>query len=1045
MPDHTTPTSGPVESRECAAHPADPALSAGDGFSVFEWNLATDGLVGSPTFSTLLAEATGSVPSTGQSLLALLQPADRDRLLALNRSLAPARPSYRAQWWLARPGREATLVELRGWAVFNAAGQPLRLIGTIDRVESTPRLAAALPDGESLYRAIGESIDYGVWMCAPDGRNLYASDSFLAMVGITQEQCSDFGWGSVLHPDDADRTIAAWKECVRTGSTWDIEHRFRGVDGEWHDILARGVPVHNRQGEVVCWAGINLDISRLKRTEKALREVEEFNSAILDSVSAQVAVLDRTGTIIAVNRPWREFALDNSSTPGSPPPHTDVGTNYLDVCQRATGSSAEGAATVRVGVQEVLDGTAEKFSLEYPCHAPDRRRWFLLTATAFGGSHGGAVVSHTDITEPMLLSEDLQRAHERLALAQQCAGAGVWDWTVGTGVLEWSEELYRLFGLEAARTRPSFEAWRSVVHPDDRVVAEGRITDAMQRGETLDSIYRVVLPSGEVRWIQALGKTTYDTNGQAVRMSGICLDVTQRKRAEEELFATNQRLQSLMKALPVGVSFSADASCRHLTGNPALLAQFEMVAEDELSASAADPRAAGRRVRYLREGREVDPAELPLQRAATEGQPIEPAEFEVTLPSGRRWYAEISGAPIRDAQGTVMGGVAVVVDVTQRRKAEEALRDADRRKDEFLAMLAHELRNPLTPIRNAVYIMGKVALPDARLKWAQEVVEEQVTQLARLVDDLLDVSRIVRGKIRLQRERVQLEPLLQRAATAVRPTVEARRQLLAVRLPEQPTWVHADPVRLIQVVVNLLDNAAKFTPEGGHIELAARRSGTEVVIDVRDDGCGIAPDLLPHVFDLFQQGDVELDRTTGGLGIGLTLVHRLVALHGGRVDVVSPGPGQGATFTARLPASTPPAATPEAIHAHEAPDVGRRARVLVVDDDKAVVDSTRIWLEMAGFDVRSARSGLEALQEAADFRPQAVLLDIGLAGMDGYETARRLRALPEGKDFLLVAVTGYGHDEAVTRARASGFDRHVVKPFDPRALLTLLTSRLPNP
>jgi PAS domain S-box-containing protein len=610
-----------------------------------------------------------------------------------------------------------------------------------------------------------------------------------------------------------------------------------------------------------------------------------------------------------------------------------------------------------------------------------------------------------------------------------------------SGELVWSDELYRLFGLDPSQARASFEAWRRIVHPEDLEAAEQRIRDAVQNQSPLESEYRIVLPTGGLRWIYALGKTTRDGAGRPVRMSGICLDITGRKQAEQQVIATTQRLQALMEALPVGVSFSEDRSCQRIMGNATLLAQFEATSEDNVSASAPEPQAAGRRVRYLLEGRELSDAELPLQRAAAEGRVVPPTELEIHLPSGRHWFAEVSGAPLRDEKGRVVAGLAVVVDVTARRQAEDALRDAARRKDEFLAMLAHELRNPLTPLRTAAEIMGRLDLAEPRLRWVQRIIGEQVTHLSRLVDDLLDVSRIVRGKIRLAREPLELAPLVRRFVAAVEPSLAAKARTLSLHLPEQPVWLDADPVRLTQIMINLLDNADKFTAEGGHIELAARLGGDEVAISVRDDGCGIPPELLPAVFDLFQQGEVGLDRGSGGLGIGLTLVQRLAALHGGRVVAQSDGAGRGATFTVWLPVTVPPArvvaASPPARAAAASP-----TRILVVDDDAAVADSTALWLEMEGYEVRVARSGPEALEQAPSFDPRIVILDIGLAGMDGYETATRLRGLASGSDLYLVAVTGYGHEEAVARAKAAGFDRHLTKPFDPKALLALLAEAM---
>jgi signal transduction histidine kinase/ActR/RegA family two-component response regulator len=549
-----------------------------------------------------------------------------------------------------------------------------------------------------------------------------------------------------------------------------------------------------------------------------------------------------------------------------------------------------------------------------------------------------------------------------------------------------------------------------------------------------------VLPKGDLRWIAAIGKSTSDDTGRPVRMSGICLDITDRKRAEQQVIATTQRLQALMETLPVGVSFSEDRSCQRISGNATLLAQFDMTPEDNVSASAPEPQAAGHRVRYLHEGRELSDAELPLQRAAAEGRSVPPMELEIHLPSGRRWFAEASGAPLRDEQGRVVAGLAVVVDVTARRQAEESLREANRRKDEFLAMLAHELRNPLTPIRNAVHIMGLLDLHHPRLRWVQETIDLQLRHLTRLVDDLMDVSRFMRGKITLSNEVLDAASVMDNAVATLLPVIEGRGQQLTVRLPLERIWLNADRIRLTQVLTNLLDNASKFSADGGHIALAAEAAGNEVAIRVHDDGRGIAPALLPHVFDLFRQGDTSLDRPTGGLGIGLTLAQQLVRLQGGRIEAASAGVGQGSTFTVRLPIAAP-ATTAAPEPAHASLRAATPVRVLVVDDDAGVADSTRVWLEMTGYDPRIARSGPDALELVATFRPQVVLLDIGLAGLDGYQTAQRLRGLPGGDEVLLIAVTGYGDDEAVARFHAAGFDHHLVKPFDPKALLRLLSRR----
>jgi PAS domain S-box-containing protein len=500
------------------------------------------------------------------------------------------------------------------------------------------RMQESLQSAQWLYRAIGESIDYGVWVCDAQGRNLYASDSFLKLVGMTQEQCSGFGWGDVLHPDDAERTIEAWRECVATGGDWDIEHRFRGTDGQYHVVLARGKPVRDRDGRIICWAGINLDIAGLKH-------------------------------------------------------------------------------------------------------------------------------------------------------------------------------------------------------------------------------------------------------------------------------------------------------------------------------------------------------------------------------------------------------------------AEEELREMDRRKDEFLATLAHELRNPLAPIRNAAHVIRLKAMNDPQLQRAQEIIDRQVDHLRRLVDDLLDISRITHGKIELRQERLPINTAVEYAIEVVRPLIEARRHELSFEPLAEDAWVVGDSARISQSVANVLTNAAKFTEPGGRISVTVSRNDAGVAVRVADNGIGIPQSLLPRLFDVFTQGDRSLDRSQGGLGLGLALVKKLVEMHGGRVSAESQGPGQGSAFSLELPlaAAQEPAAAPSARGARAA---GPR-RVLVVDDNRDAAESTAELLRRDLHEVRTAYSGAAALGVARVFRPQVIFLDIGLPCIDGYEIARRLRSFPETAGARIVALTGYGQLRDIERSREAGFDEHVVKPADPATLLELAAAARP--
>jgi signal transduction histidine kinase/DNA-binding response OmpR family regulator len=377
-------------------------------------------------------------------------------------------------------------------------------------------------------------------------------------------------------------------------------------------------------------------------------------------------------------------------------------------------------------------------------------------------------------------------------------------------------------------------------------------------------------------------------------------------------------------------------------------------------------------------------------------------------------------------------------EIQERRHAEARLEEANKRKDEFLAMLSHELRNPLAPIGNAVEIIRRLAGSDPRLLWATDVTDRQVRQLTRLVDELLDVARIGQGKIVLQTQPLELATVVTQCLEMQRPALTVRRQTLTQSMPAQPVWIQGDPARLQQIINNLLNNANKYTPDGGSVHVTVAMEGGQAMLSVRDNGMGIEAELLPRVFELFEQGKRSLDRSQGGLGVGLTLVHRLVKLHEGRVEALSAGIGRGAEFRIHLPclpihtvAAPPPLAGTSA-------NVPLARRVLLVEDNIDVAETTAAMLQLAGHTVHCAADGVQALAEAQSFNPEVVLLDIGLPQLDGYQVARRLRQMPATRHARLVALTGYGLPADRQRGRDAGFDHHLLKPVDPAALATLI-------
>ena len=449
-----------------------------------------------------------------------------------------------------------------------------------------------------------------------------------------------------------------------------------------------------------------------------------------------------------------------------------------------------------------------------------------------------------------------------------------------------------------------------------------------------------------------------------------------------------------------------------------------------------------------------------LQRVVREGLPLEGETVCYPLRNGERTlgalalssYSSTPSLLPRDlvTLQELVSRAAIALDnarlysslqreIVRSREAEEELQDANRRKDEFLAMLSHELRNPLAPIRNAVEVIRRLAPPDPKLTMARDVVDRQVTLLARLVEELLDVSRISQGKIALKKEPVDIARIIAHSVETSRPLIDARAQALSVSVPAAPVWLSADFARLSQVVSNLLNNASKYTGEGGRIELTASAEAGEARIVVRDNGAGIEPQLLHKVFDLFVQGERALDRGQGGLGIGLTLVKRLVELHNGRVDAASDGPGRGAIFTVTLPciAAVEPQRQDQQYPVPKSSEVYGR-RVLVVDDNVDAAESTAAFLRLEGHEVKAVHDGLQALASLKVFDPHVVVLDIGLPGLDGYAVARQLRSRGDTSHVLLIALTGYGQKEDRSKAAEAGFDYHFVKPADPRDIQTAI-------
>ena len=576
---------------------------------------------------------------------------------------------------------------------------------------------------------------------------------------------------------------------------------------------------------------------------------------------------------------------------------------------------------------------------------------------------------------------------------------------------------------------------------EDRAKVEAALQE-FQLGTLDDRVeYRVLGDDKIERWIESRWSIERDADGGPLKSFATNLDITEQKQGEEALLLSEARFRVLFDRGPIAM-YSCDAR-----GGSR---EFNHVAMDlwGLDSKGGNPagQSAGSFKTFFADGTPMPYTQTPMTKVLR-GVIAEVRDMEIVIerPDGSRINVIANIVPLKNERGEITGAINCFYDITERSRLErhaqqqaETLADLHRRKDEFLAMLSHELRNPLAPISNAVHLLRLQKHEGPIQAQARGIIERQVGQLTRLIDDLMEVSRISTGRIHLQEERLAFNGIVENALETVRPLIEKHHHSLDLALSPFTLWLYADASRLEQVVVNLLTNAAKYTEPGGSISVSIQQEGNDAVLRVRDSGVGIAPELLPHVFELFTQAERSLARSEGGLGIGLCLVKRLVEMHRGTVEAYSTL-GEGSEFVVRLPVmATPPPSSASSIETVK--PAGGCLRVLLVEDNVDAAETMALVLGAFGHDVRTAHDGLSGLKVAIEYQPHIVLLDIGLPGMDGFEVAKQLRLQPTLKNIVLVAMTGYGEVAARQRSRDAGFDHHLVKPADFGKLQEILSS-----
>jgi len=940
----------------------------------------------------------------------------------------------------ARRDGSVLQVESRMVLCTDRAGHPIVLEANRDVTADRAAQEQIRRTSQWMARILASSIE-GIYGMAPDGSCSFINPAGAAMLGYAPQELVGRQLHDLIHhrhpdgrayPPETCRIAA----CIAAGQSARIEDEvFWRKDGTSFPVSYSVSPmvVDGRcAGTVITFS----DIAVRRRAEAQLRETAERLRLATDAADLGIWMWDvRTDTSTWENeRLYEMFGIPRGQEPINTARfiaefiHPDDAGPYQQAIRH----------TLETGARYHYEGRFYR--------ASDRAlRWFEFTGLLRHDADGkplGMIGTAADITTRKENELALRDARIRLQAALNAAEIGTWIYDIPADRVTADENMALLFGLpiEQALAGAPLDLYTRAIHPDDLERVDALIAAAMRDRTPYEAIYRVRGADGRYRTAIARGRAEYAPDGTPVLLPGVVLDITEREQAEQELRAAETRFRTVIRSMDEGfciVEVIFDDAGRavdylFVETNPAFDEQSGLVG------------AAGKTAKELVPGLESHWFET-YGRVARTGESVRVIE---EAPSMGRWF---------DVYATRLEGpdsrrVAVLFqDITAQKRNEEDLRriaadlsETNRRKTEFLAVLAHELRNPLAPIRTGLELMRMEKAAPPSVTRIRAMMERQVGHMVHLIDDLLDIARISSGKVELKKTLLTLQSAIAGSVEASMPAIDARNHALAVDVPERTLWLDADPTRLTQVLGNLLTNAAKYTPAGGHIALSARQDGDDVVISVADDGVGIPAESLPRVFDMFSQVGRNMAHAQGGLGIGLSLVRHLVALHGGTVGAASAGPGRGSTFTVRLPLARPdPDARPGDRRAAEVHD-GTGLRVLVADDNVDAASMLAELLQLSGHEVRVAHDGRSALSAAESFRPELALLDIGMPGMNGYELAAALRQLDGGARTLLVAVTGWGAHDDRERARAAGFDHHLTKPVDLAALNRLIAGRAPS-
>jgi PAS domain S-box-containing protein len=864
----------------------------------------------------------------------------------------------------------------------------------------------SLRQSEHRFREMIDALPFAIYTTDSAGRLTHFNPAAVEFSGRTPQLGTDHWcvtWklyypdGRPMPHDECPMAIA-----LREGRIVRTEAIAERPDGRRVWFEPYPTPLRDSAGNVVGGINMLVDITARKVAEKALRESEARFRNMADTAPAMMWVSEPNANCSFLSRGWFEFTGQTEAT--------GLGDGWLDAVHPADRDQS-GHIFLEANARQ------ESFALEYRLRRHDGEYRWVMDAGRPRFAEDGTFLGHIGAVIDIHERKEAEEAQVKLATIVAYSDDAIISKDLHGVITSWNRGAERVFGYTAdeAIGQPV-----TMLMPPERINEEPGILARIRRGESVEH-YETVRrrKDGTLLDISLTVSPIVNFEGRIVGASKIARDITERKRAETELAKSRQLLNELIECCPFGI---------YIVDSDFKIAKMNVASQE----------GAFTNVRPVI-GRPFDQAMRILWPEPVAAEII--AHFRCTLDTGQPYYSKdfvnarddiqrVEGYEWELHRVTLPDGMFGVIcyyyDSTKLRQAQHALREADRKKDEFLAMLAHELRNPLAAIQYAVEVAHLTSKKNG--DETTEIIDHQVKQLTHLIDDLLDVSRITRGKIQLKNERLDAAPIVRHAVNTVRPLIDNRRHEITLDVSAEEMPLDGDATRLEQVLVNLLTNAAKYTPDGGRIFVSAAPANGQVVLRVRDNGVGISEDMLPNIFELFSQVDKSLDRAHGGLGIGLSVVRALVEMHGGTISATSPGMGQGSEFVVRLPIAKSAEDSRRMAGLHAAPGESR-VKILVIEDNAPAAKMLRMLLTSRGHAVEVASDGVQGVRRAVEYRPDVILLDIGLPGFDGFEVARQLRREESLEHTTIIGLSGYGQEHDVETSRAAGFDDHLVKPI----------------